>query len=109
MTRLTNASKVLSINLGTGAVSDGGTTFTTGDRLDIRKLFNGAPAFFLSVEDIPSGATLQLSTNENEEFFEVFEGDTLEDEIVTELYFKRTGSGAAKVRLNAWVKKKHGP
>lgn len=46
MTRLTNASKVLSIDLSTGAVSDGGVTFTTGDRLDIRKLFNGAPAFF---------------------------------------------------------------
>ncbi len=69
MTQRTNAAKVLSIDLSTGQVSDGGDVFTTGDRLDIRKVFNGAPALFLSIEDIPSTGTLQLSTNENEEFF----------------------------------------
>lgn len=42
----TNAAKVLTVDLATGQISDGGETFTVGDRLDIRKLFNGAPAFF---------------------------------------------------------------
>ncbi len=36
----------------------------------------------------------------------MFEGDTIEDEQLNELYFKRTGTGTAKVRLNAWVKKR---
>ncbi len=74
MTQRTNAAKLLSINLSTGAVTNGGETLTIGDRLDIRKIFQGAPALYLSIEDIPSTGTLQLSTNENEEFFRGLRG-----------------------------------
>lgn len=68
-------------------------------------LFRGAPALFLSVESIASTGTLQISTNENDEFVAVLAGDRFEGEQIRRIYFKTSGTGSATVRLNARVLK----
>ena len=104
--RLTNAAKLLSINLATGAVTNGGKTLTIAAMLDVAGiLFKGAPAYHLTVESIPSSGTLQISINENDEFVSVVVGDRFENEEIRRLYLKVSGSGIATVRLNARVRK----
>ena len=104
--RLTNAAKVLSIDLATGAVSNGGRELTRAAMVDLAGiLFRGAPATFASVESMPSTGTLQISTNENDEFIRVAAGDTFEGEQIYRIYFKTTGTGSATVRLNSRVSK----
>jgi hypothetical protein len=104
--RLSNASKLLSVNLSTGAISNGGKILTQAAMLDVAGiLFRGAPALAITVESVPSSGTLQLSTNENDEFVSALQGDIFIGEEIWRLYMKRTGSGTATLRLNALVTK----
>ena len=80
------------------------TSITTEKNVDTHDLLGGvSDNIILSVTILDPGGGLSIRLNNDDEIFEVFEGDNVENEIIHKIGIQGSGAGTAKIRYGIHI------